>query len=64
MYSPGGIILIMCTQCTHPSTAETNTFYTQCILGVIIIIAMIKENDNYKVVLFCHLMFYCYLFLK
>ncbi len=48
----GGIILIMCTQCTHLQLTETNTFYTQCILGVIIIIAMIKENDNYKVMFY------------
>ncbi len=40
-----GTLLIMCTQCTH-------TFYTQRILGVIIIIAMIKENDNYKVMFY------------
>ncbi len=31
---------------------ETNTFYTQRILGVIIIIAMIKEKDNYKVMFY------------
>ncbi len=50
----GGPILIMCTQCTQSTLqlTETNTFYTQRILGVIIIIAMIKENDNYKVMFY------------
>ncbi len=47
----GGTILIMCTQCTLQLT-ETSTFYMQHILGVIIIIAMIKEKDNYKVMFY------------
>ncbi len=49
----------------HGCKHSSQTFYTQHILDVIIIIAMIKENDNYKVVLFSvtHF-FYCYLFLK
>ncbi len=48
----GGTLLITCTQCTHLQLTETNTFYTQRILGVTIIIAMIKENDNYKVMFY------------
>ncbi len=37
----GGTILIMCTQCTL-QLPKTNTFYMQCILGVIIIIWLKK----------------------
>ncbi len=47
----GGTLLIMCTQCTL-QLPETNTFYMQCILVVIIIKAMIKEKDNYKVMFY------------
>ncbi len=41
--SRGGSILIMSTQCTL-QLPETNTFYMQCILGVIIFYFKIFEN--------------------
>ncbi len=70
MYSPanrvfsfskwgGGTILIMCTQ-----NLPFNTFYMQCILGVIIIILLKKMTIIKLCFIFSHLMFYCYLFFK
>ncbi len=53
----------MCTQCTL-QLPETNTFYKQCILGVIIIIWLKKMTVIKLCFIFYHLMFYCYLFLK
>ncbi len=49
----------MCTQCT-----PFNTFYMQCILGVIIIIILKKITIIKLCFIFSHPMFYCYLIFK
>ncbi len=59
--SGGVTILIMCTQCTL-QLPETNTFDTQCILAVIIIIWLKKRTIIKLCFIFSHLIFYCYLF--